>query len=61
MSKKNSRIILDVNLLISFLISSTIEPLLPLIKAGKVKLLFSENLMAEFIDVASRPKFKKIL
>lgn len=59
MSKKNSRIILDVNLLISFLISSTIEPLLPLIKAGKVKLLFSENLMAEFIDVASRPKFKK--
>lgn len=59
MSKSTSRIILDVNLLISYLISSTIDPLFPLIIKGKVTLLFSEDLMAEFIEVASRPKFEK--
>lgn len=59
MSKNSSRIILDVNLLISYLISSTIDPLFPLIIKGKVTLLFSEDLMAEFIEVASRLKFEK--
>ncbi len=56
---KTNRVIIDVNLWISYLISSTIDPLLPLIKTGKITLLFSEELMTEFIEVANRPKFKK--
>ncbi len=56
---KSSRVIVDTNLWISYLISATVDPLLPLIKAGKVTLLFSEELMAEFIAVATRPRFSK--
>ena len=56
---KSSRVIIDTNLWISYLISATVDPILPLIKAGKVTLLFSEELMAEFIAVATRPKFRK--
>ncbi|MBA4140653.1 MAG: putative toxin-antitoxin system toxin component, PIN family [Segetibacter sp.] len=55
----SSRVIVDTNLWISYLISATVDPLLPLIKAGKVTLLFSEELMAEFIAVATRPRFSK--
>ena len=56
---RSSRVIIDTNLWVSYLISATVDPLLPLIKAGEIRLLFSEELMAELIAVATRPKFGK--
>jgi uncharacterized protein len=56
---KNKRIILDTNLWISFLISKKLELIDGLISNGKIKLIFSKELIKEFISVAKRAKFKK--
>lgn len=56
---KNKRIILDTNLWISFLISENFTELDELIKTKKVILVFSNELLEEFIEVVKRPKFKK--
>jgi len=53
------RLILDTNLWISFLISSKYEKLDKLLFDHKCKLLFSRELLEEFITVAERPKLKK--
>lgn len=53
------RLILDTNLWISFLISSNYEKLDKLLFDNKSKLLFSRELLEEFITVANRPKLKK--
>ncbi|GHT66784.1 putative toxin-antitoxin system toxin component, PIN family [Bacteroidia bacterium] len=56
---KKIKIIIDTNLWISFLISGEYEKLDFLFSSGKICLLFSERLFAEFIGVASREKFRK--
>ncbi|ARN77373.1 putative toxin-antitoxin system toxin component, PIN family [Nonlabens spongiae] len=56
---KNKKIILDTNLWISFLISKKFSQIDKLIENKKVILIFSNELLEEFIDVVSRPKFKK--
>jgi len=56
---KNKRIILDTNLWISFLISENFTELDELIKTKKVILVFSDELLEEFIEVVKRPKFIK--
>jgi len=56
--KKKNRIIFDTNIWISFLISKSLGDLDKLILKGKVVLLFSHELMTEFIDVTSREKLK---
>jgi hypothetical protein len=56
---KSKKIILDTNLWISFLISNNLHQLNKLIKNKKIILVFSDELIEEFIDVVSRPKFKK--
>lgn len=53
------RIILDTNLWISFLISNRLNFIDNLLYSGIVKLIFSNELIEEFISVAQRPKFKK--
>lgn len=55
------RIILDTNLWISFLISRRYERLDSLLLEKKVKLIFSKELLEEFIEVAKRPKLKKFI
>lgn len=55
----NKKIILDTNLWISFLISRRLEEIDNLIFQEKIKLLFSKELIEEFITVARRPKFEK--
>ncbi|WP_079720583.1 putative toxin-antitoxin system toxin component, PIN family [Salegentibacter holothuriorum] len=57
---KSKRIILDTNLWISFLISKNHMEIDQLIKTEKVVLIFSNELLEEFIEVVKRPKFKKI-
>lgn len=55
----NKRIILDTNLWISFLITKNYRHIDQFILSGKIKLIFSEELIEEFISVTTRPKFKK--
>lgn len=59
MSAKKTRIILDTNLWISFLLSQEFSKLDKLLLNGKTKLLFSEELIEEFLNVVKRPKLKK--
>ncbi|MCC5904969.1 MAG: putative toxin-antitoxin system toxin component, PIN family [Balneolaceae bacterium] len=55
------RLILDTNLWISFLISSKYEKLDELLLNQKCKLLFSQELIEEFVAVAKRPKLRKYI
>lgn len=56
---KIKKVILDTNLWISFLISKKFSEIDKLIDDKKIILIFSNELLEEFIDVVSRPKFKK--
>lgn len=55
----SKKIILDTNLWISFLISKKFNQIDNLIETKKITLVFSDELIEEFIEVACRPKFKK--
>jgi len=59
MTSKTYRVILDTNLWISFLITKNLSRLDKYIIKGKLKLVFSEELLQEFIEVTERPKFIK--
>lgn len=59
MANKPERIVLDTNIFIYFLISDSFHKFDKLLKGHQIKLLFSEELIAEFLQVVSRPKFKK--
>lgn len=54
------RIIIDTNLWISFLISRSYSKLDKLLVSGFAKLIFSAELIEEFMEVVKRPKFRKI-
>ncbi len=56
MPNKVSRIIIDTNLWISFLITKDFSKLDELIFAKQAILVFSEELLDEFLEVAKRPK-----
>ena len=56
--KKKARVIFDTNIWISFLISKSMNDIDRLIFTEKIILLFSNELMTEFIDVTSRKKLK---
>jgi putative PIN family toxin of toxin-antitoxin system len=59
MANKPERIVLDTNIFIYFLISDSFHKLDKRLKNHRIKLLFSEELLYEFLQVVSRPKFKK--
>lgn len=59
MALKNDRLVIDTNLWISFLLSKRLSALDLLFQNSQIELLFSDELMSEFIDVAHRPKFRK--
>lgn len=56
---KNDRIIIDTNLWISFLLTKEYSKLDKLFSNNDLVLLFSPELLEEFIEVARPPKFKK--
>lgn len=56
---KSDRIIIDTNLWISFLLTKDYSKLDKLFSKNGLILLFSQELLEEFVDVARRPKFKK--
>jgi uncharacterized protein len=59
MQNKVSRIIIDTNLWISFLITKDYTKLDKIIFSGQGILVFSKELLDEFLEVANRPKFRK--
>ncbi len=59
MAKRADRVIIDTNLWISFLITRDLKTLDIHVKNGKIKILFSLELIEEFLSVANRPKFKR--
>ena len=59
MKNKVSRIIIDTNLWISFLITKNFTKLDEIIFSGKCVLVFSQELLEEFLTVARRPKFRR--
>lgn len=59
MQNKVTRIIIDTNLWISFLITKDYSKLDEIIFSGDGILLFSQELLDEFLEVARRPKFRR--
>lgn len=59
MANKPDRIVIDTNIFVSFLITGSFSKLYKLLESHKVILLFSEELLQEFLDVVKRPKLKK--
>ena len=53
------RVVIDTNLWISFLLTKDFSKIDPLFSNKKITLLFSQELVDEFVEVAQRPKFKK--
>jgi putative PIN family toxin of toxin-antitoxin system len=58
-SQHPQRVVVDVNILISFLIGKRLRGFLALLREGKFVLLVSPPLLGELVDVAARPKFRK--
>ncbi len=56
---RSKKVILDTNLWISFLISKKLIDIDKLIFDEKIKLIFSNESIEEFLTVAKRPKFQK--
>jgi putative PIN family toxin of toxin-antitoxin system len=59
MLRKKDRIIIDTNLWISYLLSKRISSLDILLQDEAITIVFSQELIDEFIEVARRPKLKK--
>jgi putative PIN family toxin of toxin-antitoxin system len=59
MPKLKDRVIIDTNLWISFLITKEYSRLDTFLSDKLIILLYSQQLIDEFIEVAQRPKFKK--
>lgn len=59
MRKGRDRIVIDTNTLISFFLIRKSARLDSLIANGKILMLFSEELLNEFLTVIQRAKFKK--
>lgn len=59
MQSKSEKVIIDTNLWISFLISKNYTQLDKIIFSGKCVLIFSDELLKEFLSVIKRPKFRR--
>ena len=58
MKKAKWRVIIDTNIWISFLITNSFRKLDTLIADNRIEILFSKELIEEFTEVISRPKFQ---
>lgn len=59
MQKDNIRVVIDTNVWIGFLIGKTLSGLSEAMFNNKIKILFSEELFDELVEVLQRPKFEK--
>ena len=58
MKENQIRVVIDTNLWISFLMGKTLSDLANHLISDEVKLLFSNELLDELVEVLQRPKFK---
>ena len=58
-AKTKHKIVIDTNLWISFLLTTDYSKIDSLFSNETIILLFSEELIDEFVEVAQRPKFRK--
>ena len=58
-AKPKHKIVIDTNLWISFLLASDYSKIDSLLSKEAIVLLFSQELIDEFVEVAQRPKFRK--
>lgn len=58
MLEKRLNIILDTNILVSFLISKQFQRFDKLLFSSDIQLIFSQELLEELFEVIHRPKFK---
>jgi putative PIN family toxin of toxin-antitoxin system len=61
MQNKVNRVVIDTNLWISFLITKDFTKLDEIIFSRQGILVFSQELLDEFLEVAKRPKFRRFL
>lgn len=59
MPKSDIRIIIDTNLWVSFLLRKDLSQIDSLLVQKRATIIFSDELLAELLDVVYRPKFKK--
>lgn len=59
MPNKKSRIVIDTNIWISFLLTKNFSAFDKLIVSPSLILIYSKELLEEFIEVAHRPKFER--
>ena len=57
--KQKYKVIIDTNLWISFLLSKKFNFIDRLLDNGKLELIFCNELLAELVEVAGRPKLRK--
>lgn len=57
--KTKHKVIIDTNLWLNFLITRRLVDLDPFFKDEQIELIFSLELLKEFVEVARRPKFRK--
>lgn len=60
MQEKKDRVILDTNLWISFLLTKDYAKLDRILTDKGLVILFNQELLNEFIEVARRPKIQKV-
>jgi putative PIN family toxin of toxin-antitoxin system len=61
MPKKRIKVIIDTNIWISYLLTNSFRKIDQLIESDSILLIFSEELISEFLSVIHRPKFKIII
>ena len=59
MARAKHRVVIDTNLWISFLLTKDFRKLDKMFADDRLVLLFSQELLDEFVEVARRPKFRK--
>lgn len=59
MASRPERIVIDTNIFISFLISNSFSKFDKFLQENKIRILFSEELLNEVLEVIGRPKIKK--
>ena len=59
MPKENNSVIIDTNLWVSFLLTQDLVKFDKIFTNQEIILVFSEDLIEEFIEVTQRKKFKK--
>ena len=59
MAKNQVRVIIDTNLWLSFLLTPSTSKLDNILSDSGIKLIFSKELIDEFLEVSQRPKFRK--